>query len=192
MTRTQYFTATSIDGFIADTHNSLEWLFEASSTDRSEDRFSPFFAGVGAMVMGATTYEWVLQHDRLLDDSGKWHSYYGDTPCWVFTHRDLPLIPGADLTFVRDDVENVHKRMVQVAGDKNVWIVGGGDLAGQFADRGLLDEIHLQLAPVTLGRGAPLLPRQLLSSDLSLTAVDRDAQFVHLIYDLTTRAADSS
>lgn len=122
----------------------------------------------------------------------KWHGYYGDTPCWVFTHRDLPKVPGADLSFVHDDVERVHKRMVQAAGDKNVWIVGGGDLAGQFADQCLLDEIHLQLAPVTLGHGAPLLPRQLLASNLSLTTVDRDGQFVHLIYRVTTTASGSS
>ncbi|TWP36970.1 hypothetical protein [Leekyejoonella antrihumi] len=87
MTRTPLFTALSIDGFIADADNSLEWLFEASSVGRSEDGFRPFFAGAGAMVMGAHTYQWVLQHERLLDDPGEWHGYYGDTPCW-FTAVD--------------------------------------------------------------------------------------------------------
>ena len=71
MTKTQYFTATSIDGFIADQHNSLEWLFQAESK-RSDDRFDSFFAGVGAFAMGATTYEWVLRHDNLLARPEKW------------------------------------------------------------------------------------------------------------------------
>src|SRR3712207_7879069 len=47
------------------------------------------------------------------------------------------------------------------AGDRNVWVVGGGDLAGQFADVGLLDELIVSIAPVTLGAGAPLLPRRI-------------------------------
>ena len=49
------------------------------------------------MAMGASTYSWVLDHDQLLDHPEKWQAFYGDTPCWVFTHRDLPAVPGADL-----------------------------------------------------------------------------------------------
>ena len=101
--KTQYYTATSIDGFIADEHNSLSWLFEVPAGDDDvghEDRFAGFFADVGAMAMGSTTYEWVLEHDQLLEHPEKWGGYYGDTPCWVFTHRELPAIPGADLRFV--------------------------------------------------------------------------------------------
>ncbi len=109
---------------------------------------------------------------------------YGQTPCWVFTHRQLPAIPGADLTFVCDDVGSVHQQMVQAADGKNLWIVGGGELVGQFADRALLDEIHVQIAPVTLGDGAPLLPRRLGASDLTLARADRDKQFVYLVYQV--------
>jgi Dihydrofolate reductase len=49
--------------------------------------------------------------------------------------------------------------MVAAAGNKNVWIVGGGELAGQFYDQGLLDELFVQVGSVTLGAGKPLLPR---------------------------------
>ena len=65
VTRTQYYTATSIDGFIADQDNSLEWLF-AADRGGAADGFGDFFANVGAMCMGATTYEWVLDHEHLL------------------------------------------------------------------------------------------------------------------------------
>jgi dihydrofolate reductase len=182
MTSTQYFTATSIDGFIADEHNSLDWLFQAHSTHDQQARFGSFFSGVGAMAMGATTYEWVLEHDQLLDHPEKWHAYYGDTPCWVFTHRRLPPIPGVDLSFVSGDVRPVHEALVLAAGGKNVWVVGGGDLAGQFADQGLLDEIQLVMAPVMLGGGAPLMPRRLARSELTLAVVDHEDQFVFLTY----------
>ena len=67
MAKAQCYTATSIDGFIADEHNSLDGLSAASSADKKEDRFGTFFAGVGAMAMGATTHEWLLEHDQLLE-----------------------------------------------------------------------------------------------------------------------------
>jgi dihydrofolate reductase len=187
--KTQYYTATSIDGFIADPGNSLDWLFEAGSPAGKEDHFAAFFAGVGAMAMGAVTYEWVLEHERLLEDPGLWQQYYGDTPCWVFTHRQLPAVPGANLVFAQGDVRAVHERMRSAAGGRNIWLVGGGDLAGQFADQGLLDEIWLGVAPVTLGAGAPLLPRRLRAPELTLTSVERRDPFVFLTYRLARRNA---
>lgn len=178
MTKTQYFTATSLDGYIADQSNSLEWLFEVDRAD-AEDNFAAFFAGVGAMAMGAHTYEWVLAHEQLLDEPERWRTYYGDTPCWVFTHRALPPIPGIDVQFVEGDVRDVHRAMADATAGKNIWLVGGGDLVGQFADHGLLDEVVVGIAPVTLGGGASLLPRRL---PLELVDVARDRQLVQLSY----------
>jgi dihydrofolate reductase len=185
--KTQFYTATSIDGFIADQHNSLDWLFEVEQGGEDEagsNPFADFFAGVGAFAMGATTYEWVMEHDALLERPLKWADYYGDVPAWVFTHRELPPIPGANLTFVQGDVRPVHEAMVAAAKDKNVWLVGGGELAGAFADAGLLDELILGVAPVTLGAGAPLLPRRMTSSRLTLTGLERRGQFAYLTYDV--------
>lgn len=188
MVRTQYLVAASIDGFIADAGNSLEWLFQAESqatadaTVAKERRFTEFFAGVGAMAMGATTYEWVLGHEHLLDHPGKWQDYYGDVPCWIFTHRDLPAIPGARLHFVSGAVAPVHDQMTEAADGRNVWLVGGGDLVGQFADQGLLNQINLAVAPVLLGSGAPLLPRRLTATQLSLTDCSQDGTFAYLTY----------
>jgi dihydrofolate reductase len=182
---TLYYTATSIDGFIADEPNSLDWLFEVPAGDDDvghEDRFGRFFRDVGAMAMGSTTYEWILDHDQLLEHPETWRGSYGDTPCWVFSHRDLPAIPDADLRFVQGEVGPIHRQMDEAADGKNIWLVGGGDLVGQFADEGLLDEIQLSIAPVTLGAGAPLLPRRLLASDLALVRVERQGQFVSAAY----------
>jgi dihydrofolate reductase len=182
---TQYYAAASIDGFIADGGNSLDWLFEAGPSARKEGRFTGFFAGVGAMAMGARTYQWAVEHERLLDDPGKWQQWYGSVPCWVFTHRRLPAVPGADLVFAHGDVRGVHEEMMRTADGGNVWLVGGGDLVGQFADQGLLDEILLEIAPVMLAEGTALLPRRLPASELTLTGVGQDAQFVFLTYHVT-------
>jgi dihydrofolate reductase len=189
MAKTQYYTATTLDGYIADENNSLGWLFEVGAGDdpdpdtpSHEAEFAKFFADVGAMAMGATTYEWVLEHEKLLENPSQWTQWYGDTPTWVFTHRDLPAVPGAELRFVSGDVRPVHEQMTAAADGKNVWLVGGGELVGSFADHGLLDEILVGVAPVTLGAGAPLLPRRITSSRLRLTDLRQGGQFAHLTY----------
>jgi dihydrofolate reductase len=179
MGKTQYYTATSIDGFIADPDNSLDWLFEADSGGEGSGGIDAYFAGVGAFAMGATTYVWMAENL----DASYWENSYGDTPCWVFTHRQrLPEIAGANLTVVSGDVLPVHEAMVAAAGGKNIWLVGGGELVGRFADHGLLDEIIVSVAPVTLGGGAPLLPRRLLSTRLRLAGVEQAGQFAELTY----------
>ncbi|HEX2143656.1 MAG TPA: dihydrofolate reductase family protein [Glycomyces sp.] len=184
-----YNTATSIDGYIADPENSLEWLFtvpgglpEESGAEGEEgplDEFGEFLAGVGAICMGSTTYEWILDHEQVVDHPEKW---VYEPPTWVFTTRDLPVVSGADIRFVSGDVAPIHAEMTAAAGDKDRWIVGGGDLVGQFFDAGLLDEIRVSLAPVFLGAGAPLLPRKMLSHHLELIEAKRAGQFASLAY----------
>jgi dihydrofolate reductase len=124
--------------------------------------------------MGATTYEWILRHEFADKDPADSEWPY-DVPSWVFTHRQLPIVPDAQIVFRSGDVTAVHAEMRAAAGDRNLWIVGGGDLVGQFADAGLLDEVIVYLAPVTLGAGAPLLPRNL---DLRLEEAERNQDFV--------------
>jgi dihydrofolate reductase len=128
--------------------------------------------------MGATTYEWILGHESEGKDRAEWNWPY-DVPCWVFTHRQLTVVPDARIEFTSGDVAAVHEQMLRAAGDRNVWIVGGGDLAGQFADAGLLDEVLVSIAPVTLGAGAPLLPRRI---ELRLDELGRNGDFVAVRY----------
>ena len=177
---TQYYTATSLDGFIADADHSLEWLFRQQQDREGPLNYGDFIAQVGALAMGATTYEWILEHEFADKDESEWKWPY-DVPAWVFTHRQLPVVPNARIEFVSGDVAAVHEQMRAAAGERNVWIVGGGDLVGQFADKALLDEVIVYLAPVTLGAGAPLLPRTL---DLRLEEVERNRDFVCARYSV--------
>jgi dihydrofolate reductase len=171
---TQYYTATSLDGFIADPDNSLDWLFTRKSGEDGPFKYREFIAEIGAVAMGSTTYEWILNYEFANKDPAEWKWPY-DVPCWVFTHRQLPVVPDSGVEFTSADIRTVHGQMVDAAGGRNVWIVGGGDLAGQFADAGLLDEIIVGIAPVTLGGGAPLLPRRL---ELRLDESARSGDFV--------------
>ena len=180
MSLTQYYTATTLDGFIADPDNSLEWLFTRDQDREGLLNYAAFFADIGALAMGATTYEWILDHEFKSKDPSESKWPY-DIPCWVFTHRQLPVVPDAAVEFTSADVAIVHEQMVAAAGDRNVWIVGGGDLAGQFADVGLLDEVIVYIAPVTLGAGAPLLPRRI---ELRLEELGQNGDFAAARYSV--------
>ena len=163
--KTQYYTASSLDGFIATPDDSLEWLFPLGDIEATS--YPSFIRDVGALAMGSTTYEWMLRH--VVGPGAKRPEPWPYTqPAWVFSSRALPPLPGADIRFVRGDVRPVHEAMVRAAGGKNVWIVGGGELAGRFYDHGLLDELFVQVGSVTLGAGKPLLPRAITSPPLRL------------------------
>jgi dihydrofolate reductase len=181
---TIYNTATSLDGFLATADNSLQWLFDVPGADDEEAGIADFLDGIGALALGSTTYAWVVEHESLIESPSTWTAWYGDRPAWVFTTRELPVVEGADIRFTRAPVEQVHAEMVAAAGDRDVWLMGGGDLAGQFADRGLLDRVTVTIAPVTLGAGAPLLPRDLRSDRLMLRSVERRGPFAELTYDV--------
>ena len=184
MTRFVYATATSLDGFLADADNSLDWLFAVDGGEESLAGLAEFTAGVGVLVMGSTTYQWVLDHERLLDHPEKWQEFYPGMRTFVFSSRDLPVIPGADLQILSGPVAEHLPTLLDAAGGKDVWLMGGGDLIGQFNDAGRLDRIMLSVAAVTLGSGAPLLPRRIESNRLRLVDVRQTGQFAELTYDV--------
>lgn len=166
--KTQYYTATSLDGFIATEDDSLDWLFPLGNP--IDTSYPEFIASVGALAMGSATYEWMLRHaDMVAAETGSPWPY--SQPAWIFSRRALPSIEGANLRFVQGDVRPVHAEMSAAAGAKNIWIVGGGDLAGQFFDAGLLEEVIVQIGSVTLGKGKPLFPRRVASPPFRLVSV---------------------
>jgi dihydrofolate reductase len=181
---TQYYTAASLDGFIATPDDSLEWLFQLG--DIADTSYPQFIERVGALAMGASTYRWMLQH-VVADGTGRWPYVQ---PCWVFSHRALPGLADADIRFVEGDVRPVHAQMQAAAGERNVWLVGGGELVGQFHDAGLLDEIIVQVGSVTLGRGKPLLPRMIAFPPLQLVSAEAvGTGFAELRYRVPHTAA---
>jgi dihydrofolate reductase len=161
MTKTQYYVASTIDGFIADADDRIDWLL-SFGWDTFDEHYKEFMAGVGALVMGSATYRYLLQEELT-----EWP--YQGLPVWVLTSRDLPVaVPGADIRFAYDPVDVVFPQIAHAAGDKNVWVVGGGNVAAQFAEAGLLDELLVTVMPVILGRGKPLLPIAGASGQLTL------------------------
>jgi dihydrofolate reductase len=182
VTRTVYYTATTLDGFIATTDHSLAWLLSREIDPDGPMGYKDFEKSVGAIVMGSSTYRWIREHEP--------SSWAYTVPAWVLTHRDdHEPYAAADIRFTAADTPEalaaLHAEMVAAAGDRDVWVVGGGDLAGQFADLGLLDAVEVSIAPVTLGAGAPLLPRHV---ELRRTEWSVNGEFVSVRYDVVKPA----
>jgi dihydrofolate reductase len=157
--RTQYYVAASLDGYIAETDHGLDWLLsiddgtgtpagEEPPADPDPNGYEAFIADIGALVMGAATYDVIAGG---LDESWPY-----ELPTFVYAHRERPVIDGLDVRFVEGDVGEHHAEMLEVAGGKNLWLVGGGALASQYLERGLIDDLILGVAPKWLGDGVPL------------------------------------
>src|SRR4051794_8182572 len=126
---TQYYCATSLDGFIAEADDTLEWLtgyegsYDGPGAEPMKGSYDAFYEDVGAIVSGSVTYEWVLNHVE------EWP--YPNKPFWVLTTRELavPQGEGVDVRFAQGSVRELQPEVIDAAGERNVWIVGGGDVA---------------------------------------------------------------
>ncbi len=98
---------------------------------------------------------------------GEWP--YPGKPYWVIEHADLPVPDGADVRVTAAAVADLHEELAAAAGERNIWVVGGGGVASQFAEAGLLDEVLVTVVPVVLGEGKPLFDRALPGGPLRLT-----------------------
>ena len=154
MTRFKYYVASSLDGFIADRNNDIGWLTErdvsVDQQDTAEAGIPEFVAGIGAVVMGSSTYRFLLG----LGPEADWGF---DVPAWVLSHGSPTVAPGHDVRFHSGDVAEIVDELTAAAGGRDVWIIGGGDVAAQFAAIGALHEVEVTIIPIVLGEGAPLL-----------------------------------
>jgi dihydrofolate reductase len=180
MGRIVFDTAATLNGWIADEHDSLAWLFAVPGGEVPDPELLPTEATV--MVEGRTTYEWVLRETYILAHPERWQEFHGTRPAFVFTHRELPAPEGADIRFVSGPVSDALPAIREAAGDGDIWVVGGGDLAGQFFDADALDELAVSIAPVALAGGAPLFPRRVESDRLRLESATAIGQFARLRY----------
>jgi dihydrofolate reductase len=178
MSKVQYYAAATLDGYIAEADDDLGWLMNYEGSYEAPDAepgpmsgggsYEAFYEGVGALVSGSATYEFVLEH---ISDPSAWP--YKEKPYWVLSSRDLtvPDAEGVDVRIANAPVGDLVDEMLEAAGGRNLWIVGGGGVASDFADAGRLDEVHLTVVPVVLGKGKPLFERRLPGGPLQLVGV---------------------
>ncbi len=179
MVRYVYCTASTLDGFLADDADGLEWLLTVPGAEGA-GAFATFLDSVGTLVMGSTTFDWVYRHERLDENPERWHAAYAERPAFVFSSREVAPVAGADIRHLRGPVSSHLAEFEAAAAGRDVWIVGGGDLAGQFADIGRLDRIIVTYAPALLGSGRPLLPRRLDHTRLRVEDAAMDGPFAQV------------
>jgi dihydrofolate reductase len=184
MARAQHYVAASLDGYIAETDGGLQWLFDAADDplEGSDENYNAFYARVTAIAVAASTYEIIVGHDRPWD--------YAGVPTWVFTHREFQTPAGADVRYVQGSVVDHIADMRAAAGDGVLWVLGGGDLASQFAEAGELDDVIVSYMPVVLGTGIGLFARP-IPGTLGLTSTEELTRgAVQHIYALKTPRGD--
>jgi dihydrofolate reductase len=158
-----HYAAMSLDGRIAGLEHDLAFL--KTLEGGPEGDYETFAAGIDSLIMGARTWDFVVQH-------GSWP--YGDTPTWIVTHAEqLAGLAGTDAVerFARDPAGLVE--LIAARGLGRTWLVGGGDLAGQFLAADLLDELILTVAPTLVGRGPTLAEGEFPLRRFTLTELGR-------------------
>jgi dihydrofolate reductase len=141
------YVATSLDGFIATTDESLEWLFTRGDMELGEYDYNLFIKRIRTVVMGRTTYDWIAS------DPGPWA--YGEQRVIVVTSSPISDPKGPLET--RSDVDALIAEL-RALDDGDVWMLGGGKLQMAFMERGALDEIEIYIISSTIGGGYPLFP----------------------------------
>ena len=125
-----------------------------------DDRYaSQYFAGVGAEIMGAGMFGL-----HSFPDDPDWSGWWGDeppfrVPVFVLTHRPRPSIGmagGTTFHFIDATPADALHRAIAAAGGKDVRVGGGASVARDFMKAGLVDRLHVAIAPILLGRGIRL------------------------------------
>lgn len=138
--------ASSADDFIADEKGGVEWLPGEDSDPGDSCGMTIFKSEISVIVMGSRSYQQIL-------DFGNWA--WSDKLTYVFTsQRDL--VSNNHVKFLHDSPMHCIETIKKSAKDKNIWLLGGAQLAHSFFDEHLVDEIILTIIPTFLGNGIKL------------------------------------
>ena len=149
----------SLDGFIAGPGISRQhpmgqngvrlhnWIFN-DKTAIDANILNEVMESSGAVIVGSRTYI------TAIDDAWGGESPFS-VPCFVVCHH-LPEKPVAGFTYVTDGIETAFNKAKAVAGDKNIWIMGGANIIQQYLQAKLLDSLHIHIAPVLFASGTRL------------------------------------
>lgn len=147
------FSFITLDGYVSRMGGELDWLVDYSRTNEYGDcRMEEFLDGVDSVVMNDAFYDTLLRY-------GLWP--FGGKPCYVIA-SEIPEQPQVhDVRFVlnkSDDSVGFIKAIDSLCGrlGGTMWLVGDHDIVSLFMERGLIDEITINIMPLTIGHGYPL------------------------------------
>jgi len=147
MARIVGYIAASLDGYIAEPEESLDWLTQRTDLELGEFDYNLLIKRIRTVVMGRSTYDWLARQDMA------WP--YAEQRSIVVTSRPLPD-PVAPIE-IRADVDTLITEL-RALDDGDVWMLGGGQLQMALIERNALDELEVYVISQLLGGGAPLFP----------------------------------
>jgi dihydrofolate reductase len=183
----------SLDGYVTGPSGDVDelhaWVTDQDPVDT--EILERATAETGAVVMGRRLFDIVDGPDGWTKDMGYGAQQAGTPPFFVVTHSAPQHVRlqgelGMRFTFV-DDLTTAVERARTAATDGHVVIMGGGDIIGQTIEQGLVDELHLHLAPILLGGGTPLF-RAGTHQRYRQRDVRPSSNAVHLTYERVTSA----
>ena len=160
--RVSYYVAMSLDGRIAGPGDDLSFLQTLAGGPEAYG-YNEFIAEIDGLVVGATSWEYMKDY--------KWA--YEDRPAWLVTHNaDPPKIEGADMHVFSGEISALIEEL-EAAGLERVWVIGGGNVVGQFLAVDRIDEVLVTIAPTFLGRGPALADGEFPLRRFHLTTINR-------------------
>jgi len=166
------YIAASLDGFIADDNNELDWLLSVEGA--GDNGFAKFYQSVDTVLLGRKTYDWIRAHEGGAQP-------YADKECYVFSR--IKRDNGKFVSFDKDELVQFVTELKANDG-KDIWLVGGAELITSFLNAKLIDQIRMSIAPVILGSGIPLFKDIAATTDLALTDIQQYGQLVELCYNI--------
>lgn len=166
------YIAASLDGYIAKLDGSVEWLNDVEG-DGGDNGYAAFYDTIGTVVMGRLTYDVVLE---LAEEF-----IYKDKPCYVMSrsqHLEDPHV-----IFTDEAVDTLIPRL-KASAEKDIWLVGGGQLVQLFLEKQLIDTIHITIIPKVLGEGIELFPKGTIPSMFRLKYAQQMGQMVTIVYEV--------
>ncbi len=157
------YIATSIDGYIADRNNKLDWLEMVPNPEHSDLGFTDFMDRVDALVMGRNTYETVIGFE------GEWPY---SKPVFVCSHklREIPEKLKGKVSFIQGSPEEIIEKLNE-RGYKNIYVDGGRTIQS-FLRADMIDEMIISKIPILLGGGTPLFDELPEHREFELVSVD--------------------
>ena len=168
------YVAASLDGYMADSQKSVNWIMGQDTTAEMPDTFTPFFATVDTVIMGRTTYEQIVT--ELSPE--KWP--YPGAMTYVLTHR--PMADAEGIKFTSGNPCQLVNELRQGAG-KDIWICGGADIISQLLKADLIDVFHIATIPVILGGGIRLFAETDGMMSLRLTNTVNYNGIIEAVYE---------
>jgi dihydrofolate reductase len=122
-----------------------------------------FMKSIDTKVLGRRTYETSLRMGAKFGSGGR---------AIVFSRDAAPSHAPSGVEFVRDAIGPFVKRLREQTG-KDIWLMGGGDIIASFLDEGAIDEFVINVTPVFIGDGIPLIARRHRHVPLELLSTRR-------------------